>query len=98
MADSTVQTPTVDYDALAEQHGGSAATQAAPSVDYDALAQQHGAVSSAPSDAAPTNTDLGQSVRGVYEGAVQPLIHAALHPIDTVTQLVPNMVQSEGRM
>lgn len=41
----------VDYDALAQQHGGTAV--AAPSVDYDALAQQHGGMALTPAPASP---------------------------------------------
>lgn len=40
-----MSTSTVDYDALAQQYGGSA-SGSAQNIDYDALAKQYGAISS----------------------------------------------------
>jgi hypothetical protein len=46
---------------------------------------------------APTN-NVGDFIHGAYETAVKPIVNAVLHPIDTASQLVPNLVSSEGRM
>lgn len=91
----------IDYDALAKQHGGTAA------VDYDALAAQHGgtAVQSEPQpdtrslwqkakDNFNSNTQGAQPGDGAIKGFVANVgqgggqaIRAIAHPIDTISNM-----------
>lgn len=69
-----MSTPTIDYDALAAQHGGTAA------IDYDALAAQHGGTpastpSPPPQTADPLARALGQQGQTDLEKFTQPTPH-----------------------
>lgn len=79
--------PTVDYDALASQHGGSA------TVDYDSLAAKHGAVPDA-TKAGGFLDAVSRFGQGFYDktlkGAVDTLGaagNAIMHPKDTATAI-----------
>ena len=73
-----MSTPTIDYDALAAQSGGTA--QAAP-VDYDALAAQHGGTAASQSDKPEPGYGAGLSA------GLEGLYNAVRHPIDTITNM-----------
>jgi len=61
-----VSSPTIDYDALAKQHGGEAA------IDYDALAAQHGGSAAQDAPAAPTaSMQAAPQTASSYMGDVQ---------------------------
>jgi hypothetical protein len=97
-----MSTPTIDYDALAQQHGGS------PTVDYDALAAQHGGSAAAPiaqpqdwrdplSQTHPLDTKVTgnkyldpaiNAVANVGAGA----LGAILHPLDTAGSVIQGTV------
>lgn len=64
---------TIDYDKLAQQHGGTAV------VDYDALAKQHGAIES--------GADAKQGMLSSFaeRSGLTGIGQAIAHPIDTIT-------------
>lgn len=92
-----MSTPTIDYDKLAQQHGGTSA------VDYDALAAQHGGSSAAAQPAAaPTAPSYWETLtnpvgsgaheQGALGGieqvggqAIKTMAQPILHPLDTAT-------------
>jgi hypothetical protein len=71
----------IDYDALARQHGGSAA-QAEP-IDYDKLAQAHGGTSADNAPAAPARGGLTRPLTSV----VAPEIAGIRKRLNTATEL-----------
>ncbi len=84
----------IDYDALARQHGGSAA-----SIDYDALAAQHGAQSSVPKQTLnPNQPGMQPAVNGL---APRDVSDKAAGTLDSLWQgihngayAIPQMLQS----
>lgn len=76
----------IDYDALAQQHGGTAA------VDYDALAAQHGGTATS----AQQGSQQGALSSFADASGLTGLAHTIAHPIDTLMGLpsaVGGMVQ-----
>jgi hypothetical protein len=93
----------IDYDALAQQHGGT------PKIDYDALAAQHGgSVQAAPTPAAPAEKSLFQRANDNFNAATQgaqpgdgavkgfienigqgggQTLRAIAHPLDTLSSM-----------
>jgi len=109
-----VSTSTIDYDALAKQHGGSV------EVDYDALAAQHGGtVSSAPADdrnAVQKYVDklttvtpeqqqghsaLVNQAQKFGAGAIQGVTQPFVHPLDTLSgigQMIAHPIDTGKQM
>ena len=95
--------PTIDYDALAAQHGGTVASSAP--IDYDALAAQHGGTAAeeekpslyqkltAPIDPGAHNpaTRFLSSVGGAVIGAPEAALNTMRHPIDTAKGVVSSL-------
>jgi len=69
-------TQTIDYDALARQHG--AISSQPGQVDYDALAKQHGATSST----APANPNM--ATISAYQPTVWDRVRSALPIVDRI--------------
>lgn len=83
-----MSTPTIDYDALAQQHGGSA------TVDYDALAAQHGAVAAQSAQSSALDPKGGWNVGDVLRGAASGIKNMVMHPLDTGAAMVQGALAS----
>ena len=82
----------VDYDALAQQHGGTAV------VDYDALAAQHGGMAVSHDQTlarTPANyaNQIGSNVVAGVGDVLGGIKNTVLHPIDTVKALIDQTKQ-----
>ena len=77
----------VDYDAIAQQSGGSPAA-----VDYDALARQHGATSGPSRTWMDSTADYAKELWGQVNpvAAVKGVAGALEHPVDTAMQMGAN--------
>lgn len=78
-----MSTPTIDYDALAKQHGG------IPTIDYDALAAQHGGTVQA--SPAPESGGVLSTMRDLGEGAAKGLTNT----FTAVPALIGNAINEE---
>src|SRR5438309_229915 len=98
-----MSTQTIDYDALARQHGAISSQPAVSSgpgqIDYDALAKQHGAISS---DAAtrPMATMTGPQMQqtAVQQLTSPPAVQRVIEPIKGFARGVRNVVGGVGEM
>jgi hypothetical protein len=80
-----MSTPTVDYDALAQQYGGDSAPASGQNVDYDALAKQYGAISS--ETPGQVTNDVGEQIIVPKDGeSYQDTIRRAIARGKTVQQ------------
>ena len=86
--------PTIDYDALAAQHGGTAAPADQQQVDYDKLAAEHGGTAiDRAVQGLPPEPDVWEKAQHMAKEffaplnpvtAVQGLSQLAAHPVDTL--------------